>query len=66
MVQIKDGGQLEKLSGEKTVKKLGAHTEVSKIIQFWINDESLSLLSIEEAVALRDELNNAIKEAVGV
>ena len=34
-------------------------------IQLWLNDRSLSYLTINEALELRDELNQAIKKATG-
>lgn len=64
-MKIKEGGQLESLSKEKKLEeiKVGSH---NRTINLWLNDSSLSYLTLEEALDLRDELNRAISEATGI
>lgn len=65
---LKEPGQVEKLKG--VIKDIRFEVEQPPVINLWIdaenNTSSLSYLSIDEAVHLRNELNAAIKEAVGV
>jgi len=35
-------------------------------LELWLNDDMLSYLSLTEAIELRNELNQGIKEATGV
>jgi hypothetical protein len=67
MAEIKSGGQLGSLKNEPKVTSINVYCEDnSSSISLNINNSSLSYLTIEEAVLLRNELNNALKIAIGV
>lgn len=67
MAEIKSGGQLGSLKNDPKVTTIGVYCEDnSNTISLSINNSSLSYLSIEEAVLLRNEINNALKIAIGV
>jgi hypothetical protein len=61
-MQIERGGQIESLKNDK--KLLIIDVMFDKDIQLWLNESSLSYLSIEEAIKLRNDLNNALMSAV--
>ena len=65
MTKIKDGGQIGTLKNEPKVTEIKVGCD-GQDISLYINDSSLTYLSIEEAMALRNELNDALKKAVGV
>lgn len=65
MAKIKKGGQLESLKKDKLLEEVTVFTE-NKTIILWLNGTSASYLSLDEAIALRDEINNSLKSAVGV
>jgi len=65
MAKIKKGGQLESLKNSKVLEEVTVHTE-DKTIMLWLNGSSVSYLSLDEAIALRNEINQALKSAVGV
>lgn len=76
MATIKDGGQTESLTGGKIkeIKFETDHEGKTTTLSMWLksapkngsklDDESLSYLSIEEAIELSKELNDAIKTAI--
>lgn len=66
MTRISNGGQLESLKTYDKVRDIVFVCEEAPTIHMWINDSSLSYLTVEEAVCLRNKLNEAIKVAVGV
>lgn len=60
----KNGGQVESLKGkieEITVRKSDS---TAYGFELWINDSSLSYLSLEEVLKLRDEINREIKQSI--
>lgn len=61
-MKIKDGGSTQNIIGNK-IEEIRPVCENKRNVALWIND-SLSYLTIEEALDLRDELNKAIKEAI--
>ena len=69
-IKIKDGGQLERCEdseGKKKLEKISfASDEHCRVIEMFINEDSLSYLSIEEALNMRDALNDVIKSATGI
>lgn len=67
MATIKQGGQLERVNDSEGKRKLEAITfnfSSGGVIEMWINSDSVSYLSINEALALKKELMTAIKELV--
>jgi len=61
-MNIERGGQLESLKNDK--KLLSIDVMFDKDIQLWLNESSLSYLSIDEAIKLRNDLNNVLMTAV--
>ena len=66
MTIIKGGGQLSTLKDQKLEEITVGNDGNSRIIELRINDSSLSYLTIEEALDLRDELNSAIGDATKI
>ena len=62
---LKNGGQTKSLEG-------GVIEEIRVIgfddyrFELWINSSSLSYMSLEEVLKLRDEINRAIKESIKI
>lgn len=65
MAEIKSGGQLGSLKNDPKVKSIRVNAEENSILLF-INDSSLSYLTIDEAIALRNEINETLKKVIGV
>lgn len=61
-MKIEQGGQLERLQNRK-LESLDVFYDNGQI-QLWINDDSLSYLSVEEAIQLRNRLNDALMNYV--
>ena len=61
-MNIEQGGTVERLKGK--VESINVSHESG--IMLWINGDSLSYVSLTEAIALRDELNEAIRKAAGL
>ena len=59
MATISSGGKTEHLTDQKKIETINVHYE-NNAIHLWINQDSLSYLSVEEAIALRNELNEAL------
>jgi len=66
MTIIKGGGQLSTLKDQKLEEITVGNDGNSRTIELRINDSSLSYLTIEEALDLRDELNSAIGDATKI
>jgi hypothetical protein len=74
MANIKDGGQLMMIfalsEGGKPedvkVETISATAGGDRTINLYINQRSLSYLTIEEALDIRDELNKAIAIVTGL
>jgi len=66
-MKIKQGGAVSCLKDDKgqRIEDVSVSSD-DRIVQLWINQESLSYLDIKEAIELRDELNKAIREAAGL
>lgn len=69
-MKIKSGGQLQSLSREKKLEEIrvgnDGMNDLNRVIHLTLNDSSLSYLTLEEALDLRDELNRAIGKATGI
>jgi trimethylamine:corrinoid methyltransferase-like protein len=65
-IKINKGGQLSniEMNDLKILQTIGICTEEPKQIQLWLNESSLTYLSIEEAIDIRDGLNTALKQAI--
>jgi hypothetical protein len=64
---VTHGGQLGSLKDDKKLESIMIGNEDgSRMICMTLNDSSLSYFTLDEALTLRDELNNAIKKATGV
>ena len=60
-VKIEKGGELGKVNNQR-LKEIKIHpTEDKRQYEFWINDSSLSYLSVQELVDLSIEVDNALK-----
>lgn len=71
-IKISRGGQLEIVTCDKSgFKDLKLHeikfnVETPMSIHLWINNASLTYLTIQEALEIRDALNESVKEACGL
>jgi hypothetical protein len=73
-INIKDGGQVERLNGKLIGVRINSSGSGSKNLELWLYsqqpnenrlpDESLSYLTIEEAMELIKGLKSAIRDAV--
>lgn len=65
-MKVKQGGAISNLalSDSKNLDDVRVVFDIG--IQLWLNDSILSYIDIGEAIELRDELNEAIKEAAGI
>jgi hypothetical protein len=57
---IKDGGQTRSL-GDGPVKSIDISYAGNRVFNLMINGDSLSYLSLDEILNLRDEINNELK-----
>ena len=65
-VIISNGGQLESLARTVKLEEIRFKHEGGTIINLWLNRTSLSYLTLSEAIAIRNKLNEAIRSAAGV
>lgn len=63
---LKNGGQLENLGETKKLTEIDFKCENELVIQLWLNDRSLSYLTVEEAYKLKKELHKAIVQAINI
>lgn len=65
-MDIEEGGQLEKFSEPKILRSIKIHKSDSgkRVFEFWLNDDSLTYLSLKELLNLRDEITEAIEAAL--
>ncbi len=67
-MELKNGGQVEKLKG--ILRRINFNSVEGRKFELWLisdnGDESLSYLSLEEILILRDEINESIKQAIGI
>ncbi len=67
-MELKNGGQVEKLKG--VLKRINFNSVEGRKFELWLIsdtvDQSLSYLSLEEMLILRDEINQEIKQAIGI
>lgn len=64
---LQNGGQVESIQKDKKILSINVFNEGgSREVYLQINGSSLSYLSINEALNLRDEINLAIKQATGI
>ncbi len=63
-MDIKSGGQTERMGAKKLESIKISKNSSSRSIELQLNDSSLSYLTIDEALNLRDELQMAINECV--
>lgn len=67
MAKIQEGGQLGSLKNESKVTSIDVYCEEnSTSISLSINNSSLSYLTVEEAITLRNEINSALKKFIGL
>lgn len=66
MITIESGGQLESIQKDKKIKSIafGVEGNRSRTINMWVNENSLSYLTLVEALNLRDELELAIQKSI--
>lgn len=65
---LSSGGQLERVEnskGKKVLEKIKFEAE-KRNINMWINEDSLSYLTLQEALDMRDALNQVISDATGL
>ncbi len=60
---IKDGGQLEHFSVKK-LNKVRISKGSRRSIELWLNEDSVSYLTVEEALDLKDEINSALIQII--
>lgn len=65
-MKIETGGSTAGIYKDQTIQSIDVICETPKQIVVYINDKSKSYLTIDEAVDLRDEINNSIKKAIGI
>ncbi len=61
MVHIKDGGKTSTLKGKIATISISLPYR-SRTFEMWINNDSLSYLTVKELLDLKDEVTNALKE----
>lgn len=66
MTKLKKGGQVASLASYQKLDTISITSEEPMVIMLWLNDSSISYLDVEEAVQLRNELNEAISAATGI
>jgi hypothetical protein len=66
MAKLSQGGQTATISKEKKIYdvKFGYEGAQDRTINLFINEDSLTYLTLSEALALKDELDQAISKAV--
>jgi len=63
-MKIKDGGSTQNIKGKKIEEiKINWTQSENYIFEVWVND-SLSYLTINELLALKTEIQNALNKAV--
>lgn len=60
-MNIAAGGKTDNIG--KTIENIIIQSDKNRTINLWINGQSLSYLTIKEALDLRDELNYYIRKA---
>lgn len=61
-MKIKNGGQTETLTKDKVINELSVFHESGRSFNLMINNNSLSYITMDELLDLRDEINIAIKD----
>lgn len=61
---IKNGGQVDSLKGKVEKISVRKSDSTAYVFDLWINDSSLSYLTLEETLKLRDEINREIKQSI--
>lgn len=64
-ITLSNGGQLESLKDHAKLESLSVHSEGGSIL-LWLNERSLTYLTTEEAVAIRDSINEALRTKLGL
>lgn len=59
-MKIADGGTVERLKGKVETIVIGSPTR--RMFELWINGDSLSYVTLEEMLNLRDEINEALEK----
>ena len=59
-MKIKDGGKTSNLKGK--IETIIINSTEGRIFELWINGDSLSYLTLEETLDLRDELNMSLRK----
>lgn len=65
-MEIKEGGQLERVNtdGSNRLKSVRIEHHRGRKFALWINESSVSYLTLEELLDLRDECNEALKKVL--
>ena len=61
-MKIKSGGQTDSLKDK--IKEIRITSSSNRKFELWINECSLSYLTIDELLDLRDEINAALKKVL--
>ncbi len=64
-MKIKDGGAIQNMTGNKIeIISIVAMSDIkSRTFELWIND-SLSFITLDELLNLRDEINDELKKII--
>ena len=61
-MNISDGGRTDRLKGKVKTIVISLASETGRTFSLWINDDSLSYVSLEEMLDLRDEINKELSK----
>lgn len=65
MITIAEGGQLERFDDHKLKTiRIAPVAEEKRKYELWLNEDSLSYVTLDELLNLRDEINAVIKETI--
>ena len=61
-MKINSGGQTESLKG--VIESIRIHYSDNRTFELWINDDSVSYLSINELLDLKNEIDEALQKCI--
>jgi len=64
MVEIEQGGQVCALKSLDKIRTIGINSTDNYMFELWINQDSLSYLSVNEMLKLKDEVSKALNDAI--
>lgn len=64
MITIANGGQLEKFDQNKLRSIRIDPGQSKRMYELWLNEDSVSYLTLQELLDLRDEINDVIKDTI--